>query len=365
MRLPNIIGKTEDDLVRYVEERGFRSFYGRQMFQWVYLRLADDFASMTDLPVRLRESLSRDFVLRYYRPVRTLLSREGDAVKHVFRTEDAIDIENVVLSDREGRTSFCVSSQIGCPVGCIYCATGIRGFVRNLKAGEILNEVLSLEKLHTKPESILFMGMGEPLLNYSEVVETVLFLNKIGFGPRKITISTFGIPSRIRDLSASGLRPRLAVSIGSSLDEKRKRIIPNAEHHSLAQLGEALRYYQAKTRRRITLEYTLMGGVNDTPGEASALAHFARGLGAHVNIIRYNPIAPESIGSHLSSQRANGRRHWGASALPMGTVPTPQAVDEFKEIVQRAGVRVTERYRRGGDIGAACGQLVYSRRQAG
>jgi 23S rRNA (adenine2503-C2)-methyltransferase len=375
MHIPNIIGRTEEELIRYVEDKGFRNFHGKQIFQWVYDKFVDDFSSMTDLPTRLRESLSRDYVLRYYRPIKSLASRRRDAIKYIFRTEDGIDIENVVLADQGRRTSFCISSQIGCPVGCIYCATGLIGFIRNLRAQEIINEIVSLEKLHGKPDSILFMGMGEPLLNYREVEKAVSFLQHIGFGPRKITISTIGIPGKIRELATSGLRPRLAVSIGSPLEEKRKKIIPLAGNYPLTQLKDALKYYRRKTKRRITLEYTLIGGINDSLEEASALGEIAKELDAHVNIIRYNPlparsregsepIPPGAVPADGFTPPATipypGVAISRASAvITSGAVPGPKRVAEFRGVLEDAGIRVTERFRRGLDIGAACGQLVY------
>lgn len=360
MHIPNIIGKTEEELIRYVEDRGFRNFHGKQIFKWIYDKFVDDFSSMTDLPTRLRECLKSDFVLRYYIPIKSLASRKRDAIKYIFRTEDGIDIENVILSDRGGRTSFCISSQIGCPVGCIYCATGLIGFIRNLRGEEIINEVVSLEKIHGKPDSILFMGMGEPLLNYREVIKAVSFFEHIGFGPRKITISTIGIPGKIRELATGELRPRLAVSIGSPFEEKRRKIIPFARLHTLAQLKDALKYYHRKTKRRVTLEYTLIGGINDSLEEASALCEIARELDAHVNIIRYNqPPAMSRVGLNLISP---GAITTPGAGIPPGAVPSPKKVAGFRSVLEDAGIKVTERFRRGLDIGAACGQLVFIHR---
>lgn len=331
----NIIGMSEEELKLYCREHGYREFHGSQIFRWIYFHLPDDFDKMSDLPESLRIQLKQDFVLHYYRSHRELISAKKDAKKYSFIVDGKNTLEAVALVDTSGRTSFCISSQIGCPVGCLFCATGKVGFFRNLTSEEIINEVLSLQKLHKRPDSILFMGMGEPLLNYNPVVKTIERLHDLGFGHRKITVSTCGIVEGIKKLAVSGLRPRLALSIGSALEEKRRKIVPIACKNSLLHLKKAIISYREKTGRRVSLEYTLIKGLNDTNEDAIALSDFTKSTKTHVNIIRYNPVEKIEL-----------------------STPETQTVQMFKNILLSKGVEVSERYRRGRDIEAACGQLT-------
>jgi 23S rRNA (adenine2503-C2)-methyltransferase len=271
-------------------------------------------------------------------------------VKYFFPLDDDTGIEAVVLNDNEQRITYCISCQIGCPVGCIYCATGAAGFIRNLRWGEIVNQVLSLMKLHGKPDSILFMGMGEPLLNLSEVKEAIKLFHDMGMSPRRITVSTCGLILGIDELASSGLKPRLAVSLGSAIEENRKRLIPVARGGSLDQLRQALILYREKTKRRVSIEYTLIHGLNDTAEDARALASFARSVQAHVNLIRYNPI-PHFIRPKHGKVKVHRELH----------TPSTERVQSFMHILIKRKVRVTERHRRGVDINAACGQLLFKR----
>lgn len=331
----SILGMTLRDLKLYCRALGHNEFHGDQIFKWIYYRLADDFNEMTDVPNNLREKLENIFLLNYLKPHKTLTSHDKSTIKYSFLLERDTGIEAVVLFDKNNRTSFCISSQAGCPIGCIYCATGKMGFIRNLTDGEIINEVFSLIKLHKKPDSVLFMGMGEPLLNYNNVTRAIELLQSAHIGAKKITVSTCGIVKKIYDLGLSGLRPRLAVSIGSAIEEKRKKIIPLSKDNDLQSLKKAIRFYREKTRRRVSIEYTLVRGINDTVSDARALATFARHTGTHVNIIRFNPVA----GTDLS-------------------VPDKGTASKVKRILKERGIEVSERYRRGTDINAACGQLA-------
>ncbi len=328
---------TGAELVHYCVDRGYRNFHGTQVFNWIYDRFAENFNEMTDLPLSLRNLLAKDFLLDYFKPVKTVLSRDKTAVKYSFPLKKTC-IEAVVLSDKNDRTSFCISSQAGCPVGCVFCATGRIGLIRNLTKDEIINEFYSLIKLHKKPDSILFMGMGEPLLNYSNVKKTIEMLHDAGIGFRKITVSTCGIVKRINDLAMSGLRPRLAVSLGSPIEEKRSKLIPLTKNNDLKALKNAIIFYREKTKRRVSIEYTIIKDVNDTTKEAHTLADFAKEAGTHVNVIRFNPVE----GIDLFAPRAG-------------------KVNQFKTILKDRGIEVSERYRRGVDIQAACGQLVPER----
>jgi len=347
------------EISEYILLKGFRAFHANQLFTWVYQKQTDNFSSMSDIPLNLRENLSVDFSLGYYTPFKTSTSADESTTKQVFITEDKEGIEVVVLRDKDSRTSFCISSQIGCGVGCSYCTTGAMGCIRNLSAGEIVNQVLSLERLHGKPDSILYMGMGEPLLNYDEVLKSIGLLIDAGFSPRRITVSTCGIVKRIYDLARSGLRPRLAVSIGSVFEEKRKKVIPLSPENSLSRLKQAVQFYREMTKRRITFEYTLMAGINDHEEDAVTLARLARDVNAHVNIIRYNrEVSRETLRDIQGPDILPP--HLKAPYLLKSHLQTPVSgkVAAFKQILSSSGVRVSERYRRGSDIAAACGQLV-------
>jgi 23S rRNA (adenine2503-C2)-methyltransferase len=346
----SILGLSEKALTAYVVERGYPPFHARQIFTWLYERQVESFDRMTDIPKALREQLKRDYTLDYYHASHILESKRGDTVKYFFPVEQGVGIESVVLKDDENRTSFCISSQIGCPVGCMYCATGHAGFIRNLAAGEILTQVLTLMKRHESPDSILFMGMGEPLLNLAEVKEALRHFRVMGMSSRRITVSTCGLIRGMYDLADSGLRPRLALSLGSALERKRKKMIPFARSSSILELQRALVGYREKTRRRVTIEYTLVRNLNDTLEDEEALVRFARATKAHVNLIKYNPFP-----SRTRSQSG------GAGDIRLAS-PRPEIMRRFRETLIDRGIEVTERFRRGADIDAACGQLLYYRK---
>jgi 23S rRNA (adenine2503-C2)-methyltransferase len=333
----SIIGMTEKDLRDFSHAHGFEKFHGSQLFRWIYCKLATSFTRMSDIPAPLRQLLETRFCLSQLNPSKRSISQNNDAIKYSFSLEDGNEVEAVVLTadDRDKRLSFCISCQIGCPVGCSFCATGSMGFLRNMNSGEIITEILSLMKLHNRPHSILFMGMGEPLLNIENVLKAIGLLNDIGLSSRRITISTCGVTGGIYKLADSGYRPRLAISIGSAIEEKRKRIIPLAEKNPLSILKKALCYYREKTGRRVSIEYTIIKDVNDTDNDARTLASYAKSTLAHVNLIRYNRVEAKSY-------------------LP----PDTHTVERFKTVLRAQKIEVSERYRKGNDIHAACGQLV-------
>jgi len=335
MEKKRILGLTETKLKDYCRKNGYREFHGNQIFRWIYNRFPDSFDEMTDLPESLRENLKDNFVLGYLSPDRRLVSRKKDAVKYSLMLDKNQGIEAVILFDKNNRSTFCISSQIGCPVGCGYCATGRMGFKRNLRSDEIINEVLSLSKLNKRPSSIVFMGMGEPLLNYNEVIKAIEFLKHIRISDKRITLSTCGIIKRIYDLANSGLRPRLAVSIGSAIEEKRRAMIPISEENNLKKLKDAILFYRGKTRRKVTLEYTIIEGLNDTKTDVYELSRFANQTSSHVNLIRFNQVE-------------------GSGFKRPGT----KTVNYFKAVLKSKGIDASERYRRGNDIDAACGQLI-------
>ncbi len=332
----NIIGEMEETLRTRVQSWGFSAFHGSQIFNWVYRKYSKSFEEMTDLPKNLREKLEKQFFIGYPRVIQTIEAKKKDAKKYSFLLEKNTAIESVVLSGDGERTSFCISSQAGCAVKCLYCATGRMGFIRNLTSGEIVGQVLTLMENHGKPSSVLFMGMGEPLFNFESVVSALRLLSSIGIGVRKTVISTCGITARIYDLARADLHPRLAVSIGSAIEETRRKIIPVAKSNPLQDLKNAVVFYRKNTGKRVSLEYTLMRGVNDSAEDARTLAQFAQETGCHVNLIRFNRVE----GTGLSP-------------------PSTKTVFFFRDTLERRGIVVSERYRKGRDISASCGQLAW------
>jgi 23S rRNA (adenine2503-C2)-methyltransferase len=255
--------------------------------------------------------------------------------------EDGQRIESVLLP-YEDRVSVCVSTQVGCPMACAFCATGISGLVRDLTAGEIVDEVLTLQHDSSRRISnVVYMGMGEPLLNYDNVVRSLHLLNdEVGIGMRHITISTVGVTPRIRKLADEKLQVTLAISLHAPNDELRRSIMPAAARYPLHELMQACREYTDRTHRRITFEYLLIHEVNDLPVHARQLAALLKGLLGNVNLIPYNAV------EGLAFRR-----------------PPKARVQAFREILEEEGIAVTQRLERGHSISAACGQL--RRRQGG
>ena len=331
----SIIGITKQELKEYSRSKGFPEFHGGQIFNWIYLKEIEDFNKMTDVPERLRKKLIKEFFINHLKVEKKKTAKDNKTTKYRFTLYDGEKVESVFLKDLTGRVTFCISSQVGCPVGCLYCATGKMGLKRNLSAGEIVNQVLTLSKLEQKPNNIVLMGMGEPLLNFDNLIKALKIIIAMGIGHRKITVSTCGVIKGIYNLAQTGLNPKLAVSLGSAIEKKRKMLIPYSRTYSIDKLLKALIEYRNLTKRRVSIEYTVIKDINDSIEDAKALVKFAKTAGAHVNIIRYNPI------SQADFQK-----------------PDPKTVERFKNFLIKKGIRVSERYRRGNEIKAACGQLI-------
>jgi len=348
--------------------QGQPAYRARQVYRHIYRHLASDFQTMTDLPATLRERLAQSASLNLLRPVARQISADGLTLKVAFMLPDGQTIESVLMlysdNDKETitRRTVCVSTQVGCPLNCAFCATGRGGFARNLSAGEIVEQVLyfarewagqpgcsqqkegfqASEKGKARgPAStitnVIFAGMGEPLLNYAASWEAVQRLNDpagFGLGARHITISTAGWVPGIERLSTERLQVGLAVSLHAPDDALRNRLMPINQRYPLASLLAACRKYTERTRRRVTFEYILIDGINAAPEQAHALAALLKGLLCHVNLIPMNPI-PES---------------------PWQPPPRP-AILAFEDILRQAGIATTLRVERGSDIQAACGQL--------
>lgn len=343
----HILGETPESLGPWLEAAGEPAFRAKQIFEWVYRRRAESFEAMSNLPKRLRERLAESFELYTSKIARRADSSDG-TIKLLLSWGDGATSECVMIPDGDRRT-VCIGSQVGCPVGCRFCASGIDGVERNLTAGEIVEQVMRVEQIcrevdHVPDDktlhqldNIVMMGSGEPLANYTNVMAAIRSINSpwgLHIGARKITISTVGLPKQIRKLADEGLQVNLALSAHAPNDALRRELIPWAEQIGLAELVAACRHYFEKTGRELTFEYILLAGVNDRAEHAEQLAKLVRQLRCNVNLIRYNPVSP----------------------LPFGR-PTSDATSRFQAILRKAGVNAHVRKSRGMDIDAACGQL--------
>jgi 23S rRNA (adenine2503-C2)-methyltransferase len=325
-------------LPAWLAEEGQPAFRARQIRQGVFVRRACDFASLTDLPRSLRQRLAEEFRLFTSRIVRHEQAADGTE-KLLLELGDGGRIECVLLRDGLRRT-ICISTQVGCAMGCVFCASGLEGVERNLTSGEIVEQMLRLAQLLPPQERIshvVVMGMGEPLANLGGLLpalEEASAPDGLGISPRRITISTVGLPKPLLQLAQQQPRYHLAVSLHAPNDVLRSRLVPVNQRMGLAAvLAAADRYFEA-SGRRLTFEYVLLGGINDQPQHAQELAALLGGRPALLNLIPYNPVA----------------------GLPYRT-PSPAAIQRFREILLAAGMNVQVRQRKGDAINAACGQL--------
>ncbi|MGE5612027.1 MAG: 23S rRNA (adenine(2503)-C(2))-methyltransferase RlmN [Bacillota bacterium] len=318
---------------------GWPPFRAQQVLDWVYCKYVTDPEQMSNLSKQDRQALQQRIAFADAVVTREQISTDG-TIKLLLTWPDGRAAETVMIPDND-RYTACVSSQVGCPVGCRFCASGVNGLQGNLSPGQIVEQIFMLNKmLHSKGgriTNIVFMGMGEPLANYANVTAAVRILHDpkgFDMGARRITISTVGVPNRIRNLADEKLPVNLALSLHAPNETLRRQLIPWAEHFALNDILDALRYYFDRTGREITLEYILLAGVNDRPHHARELAKLCGTLRANVNLIRYNQVPG------LPFQR-----------------PESADVMHFQEVLQKAGVNAHVRKSRGRDIDAACGQL--------
>jgi 23S rRNA (adenine2503-C2)-methyltransferase len=333
-------------LVEYLESRGQQSYRAKQVLEWVYHHGIGTFDDMTNLSRSLRLTLRDGFKVYASRIVRRSASADG-TVKMLLEWPDGATTECVLIPEAR-RWTACISSQVGCPVGCRFCASGLGGLQRNLTTGEIVEQVLRVaaevrrvpvaqETSVARLTNVVFMGVGEPLANYDAVMRAVRVINApwgLNIGARRITLSTVGLPRQIRRLAAEGLQLNLALSLHAPTDGLRQELIPWAQELSIAGLADACKHYFAETGREITLEYILLDGKNDCQTHASQLIRFARQFRCNVNLIRYNPV----------------------EGLPYGR-PTSEAAAAFLRQLRDHGINAHIRKSRGLDIDAACGQL--------
>ncbi|KEF43013.1 MAG: ribosomal RNA large subunit methyltransferase N [Cyanobium sp. CACIAM 14] len=336
-----LLGRSLAALEDWAGRRGQPAFRGRQLHDWIYVRGARGLEEITVLPKAWREQLSAAGVSIGRSTLRHRSDARDGTTKLLLGTADGLGIETVGIPSAD-RLTVCVSSQVGCPMACRFCATGKGGLQRSLAVHEIVDQVLSVrEAMDRRPTHVVFMGMGEPLLNVDAVLEAIACLcDDLGMAQRQITVSTVGVPRALPTLAERALARlgraqfTLAVSLHAPDQRLREQLIPTAHAYPLEDLLEDCRRYVSLTGRRVSFEYILLGGVNDHPRQADALARLLRGFQSHVNLIAYNPIAEEEF-----------RR------------PSPEAVEAFRSRLERRHIAVSVRASRGLDQDAACGQL--------
>jgi 23S rRNA (adenine2503-C2)-methyltransferase len=345
METVNLVGFSRTQLEQLLSGLGARPFHGRQLFRWIYQTRQYDPDRMTDLSRELRARLAESHHIRALSPETVQESSDGTR-KMLFRVDGGHPVESVLIPDPESdRRTLCVSSQAGCALGCRFCATGTLGLARDLEPGEIVGQPMAARDLYGNRafSNVVFMGMGEPLLNYDNVVAAIEIMTHpegLGLAPRRVTVSTIGVVKNIIRLADTGLGVKLAVSLNAADEDKRAELMPATRAWGLDKLVEAAQYYVSRTGRRVTFEYVLMDGVNDSDDDMRALARLARGLSCIVNLLAYNPVR----------------------GLPFRR-PAEEQCNRFARKLVQAGVTVTVRTSRGADIAAACGQLAGAAKQ--
>ena len=341
---PSIQSLLLEEIAAYLATQNQRPYRAKQIADWIYEKRITSFEEMTDLPQDLRILLADDFVFGGVETVRVLGSKDTTR-KFLFRLADGNLIETVLIpaspslyGATSDRRTICVSTQVGCAYGCKFCASGLDGYTRNLDASEIVQQLLAVEKASgEKIDNVVFMGMGEPLANFANVVRAIRIINApwgLEIGARHITVSTSGLAPQIRRLADEPLQSRLAISLHGATDMVRNKIMPVNRKYDLTSLLSACDYYASRKKQRIYFEYILIAGVNDAEEQAHLLAGHARRLGAKVNLIPYNTV--EGL-------------EWSR--------PSRARQERFLSILREHGTVATLRCEKGHDIDAACGQL--------
>ena len=338
----NLLNLNQQELEELVISLGMKKFYGKQIFNWLHKKIVRDLNEITNLSLKDRELLAEKAYIPFLNLLKQQVSKIDKTEKFLFKLEDGNTIETVLLRHKDKINTLCISSQVGCPVKCAFCATGQDGFVRNLDVNEIINQVYTVERRLIKQGSninnIVFMGMGEPLLNLSNVLKALDILsneNGINISKRKITISTSGIVPNIEKILLEKLPVELAISLHSAINAKRDTIIPVNRSYPLEDLYAILQEYQRQTKRRISFEYIMINDFNVSDIDANALADFVHEFDHVVNLIPYNPVA----GTEFER-------------------PSEKKIDKFFTFLKDVRkVNVTLRREKGTDIDGACGQL--------
>jgi 23S rRNA (adenine2503-C2)-methyltransferase len=336
--LPVLSGSLPEELAKTFSK--LPAYRSRQIFKWIS-RGVSSFSEMSDLPLNLRESLENTYRLHSSHVSKRLFDADGTTKLQIV-LEDGSSIEAVLLVDGEGRRTACISTQVGCPVGCVFCKTGSLGFLRNLNAAEIIEQFYHLMQLHSPISNIVIMGMGEPLLNLDALAKAIGLLTEatgLALSPRRITLSTSGPIAGIEELIARRLPLRLAVSITTADNELRSRLMPIGRANPLPALKTALLQHQAVFGKRISLEAVLLGGLNTRPADIKALIQFCQGLEVMVNLIPWNPVEGLCFEDRALQ------------------VPSAKEVAVFTHELKKAGIPVQRRMEKGQSVNGACGQL--------
>lgn len=338
--IPPLLGASVAELTAWVQQQGQPAYRGKQLHEWIYQKGVRSLADISVFSKNWRAEVAAVPIGRstlHYRSV-----SPDDTVKYLLQLADGLIVETVgIPSDK--RLTVCVSTQVGCPMACDFCATGKGGYKRNLTRSEIVDQVLTVqEDFQQRVSHVVFMGMGEPLLNTENVLASLRSLNQdVGIGQRSLTVSTVGIPDRIRQLAQHQLQVTLAVSLHAPNQALREKLIPSAKPYPLEDLLAECREYVEITGRRVSFEYVLLAGVNDLPEHALQLAKCLRGFQSHVNLIPYNPI-----------QEVDYKR------------PNRDRIDAFVNVLKQQNTAVSVRYSRGLEADAACGQLRTSKSES-
>ena len=330
----NLKGLWIEDLEKLLGDLGEKRYKARQLASWIYAKGATDFDQMTDLSKDLRMKLAQIGYIDRIKLIKKQISDKDLSEKFLFELADGERIETVLMWEGK-RVTVCLSTQVGCPLGCTFCATGQMGFKRNLTAGEIVDQIVALGE-HRITHAVL-MGMGEPLLNFDDTLRAIRIMNDemgLSFSAKRITISTAGIPSVIRKLAEQRLKLKLAISLNAATDAKRNQIMPINKKHPLRELLAAVKHFTKNAKRSVTFEYVLMNGVNDSEKDALALSKLVQGVPCKINLIPYNPV-----------QDLPYRR------------PSEETTLAFRDYLYPRCPAVTLRISKGEDIFAACGQL--------
>lgn len=330
---------TSGELAAWMGERGYPAYRAKQVDAWAYRRRAEQFGAMTDLPKGLREAIDAEWSVFTTEVVERRVAPDGTD-KYLLSCGDGRRIECVLMADEDRRTA-CISTQVGCGMGCVFCASGLKGVERNLSQGEIVEQVVRLNNAAMgeggRLTNVVVMGMGESLANFDNLVgalDRICSPGGLGLGQRRVTISTVGLPEKIRKLADLDRQYHLAVSLHAPTEALRNELVPVNAKIGLGAVIEAADEYFRKSGRRVTFEYVMLSGINDRAEDAAALGSLLEGRKAHINLIPYNPVP----------------------GLPYGR-PSPSAIRDFAEIVGSWRVNVTVRKTRGREIDAACGQL--------
>lgn len=330
-----------EDIKDFFVAEGEKAFRAKQVYEWLWKKSAKDFDQMTNISLETREKLKANFDIKHVKVDQMQRSNDG-TIKNAVKLHDDLIVESVLIPT-DKRITACISSQVGCSLNCHFCATARLKRMRNLNADEIYDQVVAIrdqgDLYFERPlTNIVYMGMGEPLLNYKNVLKSIEMITSpkgLGMSPRRITLSTVGIPKMIRQLADDDVKFNLAVSLHSAIDESRSKMMPINEKSDLAELAASLQYWHDKTNRTITFEYVVWKDINDDEKHAKALAKYCGKVASKVNIIEYNPID-------------DGEYQQAA----------PESLDMYQRILEARGIVVNVRRSRGKDIDAACGQLA-------